>query len=123
MSESGLLVRPLFGQGPVSVKTYIDIRELTSRNNLEHTKMPFDFDSFLLQETGVKWDVQELFGGTANFTVRVQGTTTPATPGLYPDVLTAHPSAVLKQAPPYLAKDPSIPFSPYRQVSVQRTFY
>jgi len=87
----------------------------------------FDFVSHLHRQTGTdSWVIEELIGGAANHTVRV--TSLVAHPGHqeevgddtlashYREVLHAHTSVVLKQAPDFLAKATHIPFSPYRQV-------
>lgn len=96
----------------------------------------FDFVSHLHCQTGTdSWVIQELTGGAANYTVRVSslgvhpchqeevGDNTLARH--YHEILHAHRSVVLKQAPSFLAKATHIPFSPYRQVacfSIQNNF-
>ena len=89
----------------------------------------FDFRSYLLDLTGEEWIIEELEGGNANHTVRATRKISANGSHLGGDAtydthrargnayLSSHQSVVLKQAPPYLAKCTSIPFSQYRQVS------
>jgi len=90
----------------------------------------FDFNSYLLELTGHKWTIQELPGGNANHTVRARRV--PENALEKPEetqqramadregvnYLDGHTSIVLKQAPPYFAKIPDLPFSQDRQVSL-----
>ena len=84
----------------------------------------FDFDSYLLDFTGRHWHIQELSGGHANHTVRATSITEdlgePKRDGGNHghESIDGHTSIVLKQAPPYFAKFPDMPFSQDRQVSL-----
>ncbi|CAA7266989.1 unnamed protein product [Cyclocybe aegerita] len=90
--------------------------------------LPFNFHAYLENQTGAKgWQVEELSGGAANYTVRVgfpKNDNNPSeklSPGIvlsdsFDALFTSVSSVVIKQAPPFLAKHPEIPCSPQRQV-------
>jgi hypothetical protein len=85
----------------------------------------FDFRSYLIDLTGEEWIVDELEGGNANHTIRASSMNVShqRLANVKPrdgTNLLLHPSIVLKQAPPYMAKFPSMLFSQYRQVCVFR---
>ncbi|KAF8968158.1 kinase-like domain-containing protein [Flammula alnicola] len=90
------------------------------------TAFSVDFQAYLEKITGVGgWEVEELLGGAANFTVRVQpfrkGTLNDKRrpddkASLLLEILNAGSTVIIKQAPAFLAKTPEIPFSPYRQI-------
>lgn len=82
---------------------------------------PFDFASYLEHVTGVtNWHIEVLLGGAANFTVRVFRN--PCANALINEnqellhIIQDSLTVIIKQAPPFLAKAPHMPFSPYRQV-------
>lgn len=82
--------------------------------------MSFDFRTYLRELTGIKeWEIEDLVGGAANFTVRARPLSSPSSWNVDSGVkldLDSGSSVVIKQAPNYLAKSPGFTFSPYRQV-------
>ena len=99
----------------------------TNTPNAALSNFKFDFHSYLLDLTGQEWTIQELPGGNANHTVRALRV--PKNAAEKPEqrtmadregvsCLDGHTSIVLKQAPPYFAKIPDLPFSQDRQVSL-----
>jgi hypothetical protein len=99
----------------------------TDTPNAAFSNLKFDFHSYLLELTGHKWTIQELPGGNANHTVRALRVPENALEKPEQRAMTdrdgvgyldGHTSIVLKQAPPYFAKIPDLPFSQDRQVSL-----
>ncbi|THH20746.1 hypothetical protein EW146_g693 [Bondarzewia mesenterica] len=97
-----------------------------------HSAIPFDFATYLYNLTGEKWAIHELSGGNANFVVRaVQIRSTRLAEVAQVDgkdhslgkKLLQHNSVVLKQAPPYFAKFPSLNFSERRQTIEARALH
>jgi len=84
--------------------------------------MSFDFRTYLRELTGIKeWEIEELVGGAANFTVRARPLSSWSIKGAVKLALGSFDSGssrsvVVKQAPHHLAKSPKLSFSPYRQV-------
>jgi hypothetical protein len=92
--------------------------------------MSFDFRTYLERLTGIEeWEIEDLVGGAANFTVRARPLSgapswiTIGTVGPDLEFFDSGLSVVIKQAPDCLAKSPEIPFSPYRQVGTPSLFF
>jgi hypothetical protein len=84
--------------------------------------MSFDFRTYLRELTGIKeWEIEDLVGGAANFTVRARPLSSASSWNIDGAVKLdpeSGSSVVLKHAPNYLAKSPGFSFSPYRQVGI-----